>query len=280
MRRSSVFLASWSTLLTASLYLGAQQMITKPGETVVATPAALAASKENVQEHDRGARLYNANCGSCHGYSAKGTPRGDNLIRSMVVIRDEKGSLIGPVLRTRHPKTGPAIAALTEPQIQDIATWLRVQFYAADHRVHYAYQMTVTGDAKKGEAFFNGAGGCKGCHTPDGDLKGIGGRYALQALQTRWVNPRGARGGNADRKAIRVTVTPVGGKPVTGTLDRIDDFLVTLRDASGEFHSFARDVAAPPKVEIADPLQAHKDLLRKYSDDDIHNVTAYLVTMK
>jgi hypothetical protein len=69
------------------------------------------------------------------------------------------------------------------------------------------------------------------------------------------------------------------GEKISGTLDRIDDFTVSLRDAAGTYRSFSRD-GATPKVEVRDPLQAHRDLLAKYSDADIHNVTAYLVTIK
>jgi len=62
-------------------------------------------------------------------------------------------------------------------------------------------------------------------------------------------------------------------------LVRIDDFTVTLIDAQEGSRSFQLDTPGT-KVEIDDPLQAHKDLLPKYTDRDIHNVTAYLVTLK
>ena len=78
---------------------------------------------------------------------------------------------------------------------------------------------------------------------------------------------------------MTVTVTLPGGETFSGPLERIDDFNVSLRDSSGEFHSIARD-GASPKVEVHDPLKAHLDLLSKYTDADIHNVTAYLVTLK
>jgi len=35
-----------------------------------------------------------------------------------------------------------------------------------------------------------------------------------------------------------------------------------------------------PKVEVTNPLQPHLDMLTKWKDDDIHNLTAYLVTLK
>ena len=66
---------------------------------------------------------------------------------------------------------------------------------------------------------------------------------------------------------------------MSGTVDHIDDFNVSLRDSAGEYRSFSRN-GDVPKIELTDPLKAHRDLLPKYTDADIHNVTAYLVTLK
>jgi small nuclear ribonucleoprotein (snRNP)-like protein len=140
----------------------------------------------------------------------------------------------------------------------------------------------LTGDAKKGEAYFNAT--CKGCHSATGDLKGIGARYDAFALQARWLQPRGGRGGRggaspSSNKPVTVTVTLSSGEKISGTLDRVDDFSVSLRDSRSDYHSFTRD-GATPKVEINDPMKPHTDLLGKYTDPDIHNMTAYLVTLK
>ncbi len=147
--------------------------------------------------------------------------------------------------------------------------------------------MCSPANAGKGEAYF--AATCSGCHSAAGDLKGIGSRYDAFALQARWLQPRGGRGGGrggrggpapgSDRGAATVTVTLASGQKVSGRLDWIDDFSVSLHDAAGEYHSFTRE-GNSPKVEVHDPLQAHTDLLPKYTDADIHNVTAYLVTLK
>jgi small nuclear ribonucleoprotein (snRNP)-like protein len=76
-----------------------------------------------------------------------------------------------------------------------------------------------------------------------------------------------------------VKVTLRNGQVLTGVLDRYDDFNVAFRDSSGDYHSFDRG-ADWPKVEVNDPLRVHTQMLRQYSDDDIHNVTAYLETLK
>jgi mono/diheme cytochrome c family protein len=211
------------------------------------------------------------------------------LIRSILVLDDEKGILIAPVLKNGRPDEGMPKLGLTDQQVADLVAWLHVQTYSAGHRTTYAFMDVLTGNAKKGEAYFDAT--CKGCHSSTGDLKGIGSRYDAFALQAKWLQPRGGRGGGggagrggrgsgtASKSDVTVTVTPAKGPAITGVLDRVDDFSVSLHDSRGEYHSFTRE-GATPKVEINDPLKPHVDLLGKYSDADIHNVTAYLASLK
>ena len=253
----------------------------KPGEKgrIVASRTAIQDSKEDPAAVDRGGKLFAAQCGRCHGNSAKGLDSGPNLIYSLLVLRDEKGALIAPVLRSGRPDQGMPKPDLTETQISDIVAWLHAQTYAADHRTTYEWLDVVTGDPKKGEAYFNTTGKCAGCHSVTGDLAGVGKKLDPFTLQTRWVNPASAPGALSERAAARVTVTLPSGQTFSGRLERISDFDVALREPSGEYRSFTRD-GAVPKVETTDPLRAHKELLRAYKDADIHNVTAYLVTLK
>jgi mono/diheme cytochrome c family protein len=254
------------------------------------TAAAIAGAKEDPAAYARGAALYTTYCAGCHGTTARGGPGAPDLVRSLLVLDDEKGILIAPVLKKGRPDQGMPDLGLADAQVADLVAWLHVQTYAAGHRSTYAFQDVLTGDAKKGEAYFRTT--CAGCHSPAGDLKGIGARYDGLALQARWLQPRGGgrggggggRGGRgaavqSNRGVSTVTVTLASGEKVSGTLDRVDDFSVSLRDAAGEYHSFTRE-GAVPKVEINDPLKPHVTLLSKYTDADIHNMTAYLVTLK
>src|SRR5579864_3294107 len=120
-----------------------------------ANDAAIAGAKEDPAAVARGNKLYLANCGGCHGAAAKGGPGAPDLVRSVLVLDDEKGILIAPVLREGRPDQGMPKPNLTEAQISDIVAWLHVQTYAADHRTTYTFLDVVTGDAKKGEAYFN-----------------------------------------------------------------------------------------------------------------------------
>jgi mono/diheme cytochrome c family protein len=265
----------------------AQASQTKSDTTDGISAAALAGSKQDPAAFKRGSQDFAKLCSGCHGVAARGGPGAPDLVRSLLVLDDEKGILIAPVLREGRPDKGMPNLGLTEPQISDLVAWLHVQTYAAGHRGTYIFGNVVTGDRKKGEVYFNTVGKCNTCHSVTGDLAGIGAKYQSLSLQSRWLQPRAARrrsqaGGASSEESHAlptVTVTLPSGQSFSGALDHIDDFTVALRESSGEFHSFTRN-GATPKVEVHDPLQAHTDMLGKYTDADIHNVTAYLVTLK
>ena len=223
---------------------------------------------------ERGKKQFVIQCASCHGADARGDDEGPDLVRSEIVLDDEQGSLIGPLLRQGRP--GMAAFDLSNAQVQDLAAFLRERTQAAINRNAYPLLNVLTGDPKAGEAFFNGAGRCNTCHSATGDLAGVGARFQPPQLQARFLYPRGGRGG-APPKPTTAKVTPRTGPAVSGTLEFIDDFTVGLRDGEGYYRSFSRDAA---KVELQDPLAAHVELLKQYTDKSMHDVLAYLVTLK
>jgi len=225
---------------------------------------------------ERGAKLFSSNCAFCHGAKATGA-EGPDLVRSALVLHDEKGNLIGPVVLKGRPGQGmPSFASFTQDQIYEIAEFLHMRVYLAANRGLYKVQNVVTGDAKAGEAFFNGEGHCNTCHSPSGDLAHIASKYPPVDLQAAFLYP--AAVDRSIGRDLPVTVTLPSGQSVSGTLKRLDDFNVSLYDASGQYHSWPRGDGI--KVEVKDPLQAHRELLAKYTDADMHNVLAYLVTLK
>jgi mono/diheme cytochrome c family protein len=264
--------------IAAAAVLSAQTPTT-PGAkaTIVGSQAAITASKQDPAAVARGAQVFGASCAGCHGATAKGTDKAPDLVRSLLVLDDEKGILIAPVIRNGRPDKGMPKLNLSENQIADVVAWLHVQTYAADHRNTYLFLDALTGDAKKGEAYFSAH--CASCHSATGDLKGIGAKYDAHNMQGRWLQPR-SFGRGAAKSAATVTVTLASGKTLTGVLDRLDDFNVSFHDAAGDFHSYNLGLPGSPKVEVKDPLKIHTDMLRQYTDDDIHNVTAYLETLK
>src|SRR5688572_20016942 len=221
---------------------------------------------------DRGRALYAKHCINCHGSTAKGTDRGPDLIRSTVVLRDRLGNGIGPAI-----KSGAHDAVLAAAEIVDLSHFLHQRVEAiASNREARGPLPVLTGNPEAGRAYFNGAGRCSSCHAPTGDLAGIATRIPDAAnLQQRFLFPALRRGG---AKQIEVTVTAPKQAPVTGVLVRIDDFVVSLREASGEYRAFNRVPGVT--VVVNDPLAAHHELLDRYTDADMHNLTAFLARLK
>jgi mono/diheme cytochrome c family protein len=221
----------------------------------------------------RGRTLYAEHCINCHGSTAKGGPNGPDLIRSPAVLRDRLGSTIGPAMRAASSSHQ---AALANQQIVDLSHFLRERIEAVTrNRTPTAPIDVLTGDPEAGRAYFNGAGRCSTCHSPTGDFRGLRSRAPdALTLQQRFLFPSLAR----SSKRVEVTVTPLSGPPVTGTLVRIDNFNVSLRDDSGDYRAFSRVPGV--KVDVRDPLAAHHELLDQYTDDAIHDVVAYLWTLK
>ena len=229
----------------------------------------------------RGRKVYAAECITCHGTHARGGDRGADLVRSEIVLHDRYGSTLGAFLRKGHPTQTTPAAQLTDAQIRDLSHTLHQEVYNT-LRAALEIGNVLTGDPKAGETYFNGAGRCSTCHSPTGDLAHIASRMDPPALQQTFLFPGGGRGrrgpGSAPAIPVTVTVTPASGAPITGTLVEVDDFNVSLRDASGQYHSFER--TASLKVAKHDPVQAHHDLLDRYTDRNIHDIVAYLETLK
>jgi len=224
---------------------------------------------------NRGLPAYNSTCGYCHGERGKGGKAGPDLIASLVTLHDEDGVDLAKFVRAAEHSKVVKIDA-SDSQIGDIAAYLHSRVIYASGRGQVHVSEVLVGDSKAGEQYFNGAGGCNKCHSPGGDLKGVGAKYDPPTLQERLVMPRAGRGGSSRGMA---TLTLPSGETVKGTPLLVSDFYVTLRLADGSTRTWARNHGVP-KVETADPLQAHIDIMTRLSDTDMHNLTAYLATLK
>jgi cytochrome c oxidase cbb3-type subunit III len=231
----------------------------------------------------RGKVIYDANCASCHAPDMRGTDKGINIIRKQVVMDDDQGELIAPILKAGHPAADKKVFNFDAGQIIDLAGYIhskRAQGYDASRNQP---DSILVGDATAGQAAFQAR--CGKCHSVTGDLKGLGAKFTNpQTLQNTWIMPGGGGrggfgGGTTNVPPATVTVTMPNGKKLEGRLGRIDDFIVILTDADGVSHTIPRQ-GDVPKVEIHDPLAAHRQLMRVYTDKEIHDITAYLVTVK
>ena len=233
----------------------------------------------------RGTGLYGVHCRVCHGADLRGGDQGGpNLLRSDTVLNDQAGELIAPVISNGQGAM-PAIR-VTPDDARAIAEYIhsvtaKMARQGGPPPGPAAVLNVLVGDAAAGEGYFERQ--CGRCHSATRDLRGIGSRFDdPTALQNYWISAggalaRGGRGGQS--RPMPVTVTPATGQKVEGTLVRLDDFYVVVGLADGTQRTFRRD-GDQPAVDVRDPLEPHIKLLPAYTDRDIHNVTAYLVTLK
>ena len=248
----------------------------------------------------RGKALYQSNCAACHGIDLRGGQQGGpNLLRSQTVLSDKSGELIGPIVQNGRPNPVNAAAPPMPPfpfppdDIKALAEYIHSVLGEAGAQGRppegelVPPEKILVGDAAAGRVYFESR--CASCHSVTGDLRGIASRVPdPRALQDLWVSGGGGRGrGGRGRGAApaesgpvaTVTVTPASGQPVKGRLVRVDDFTVTLVQDDGTRRTFARN-GDIPKVNVSDPADAHRKLVTELADRDMHNVTAYLWTLK
>jgi cytochrome c oxidase cbb3-type subunit 3 len=253
---------------------------------------------------DRGGKIFEAKCASCHGDNGRGGggKKGADLVRSTIVQMDHGGRELPEFLKFGRPEKGMPKFDLSHDEGVDLATWLHYQVTVAADRGAYVKYNIFSGDAKAGEAFFNGpVGKCNTCHSVTGDLKGIGEKnnHDAPTLQGAILaggrafgrgGGRGGRGGGGggappgeggggapagSGPGVTATVTLKSGEKFTGAPALINDFVVEIRLPNGDTKTWLRN-GEWPKVTQTNRLQAHIDLMLKYTDDDIHNLAAYL----
>jgi cytochrome c oxidase cbb3-type subunit 3 len=248
--------------LTVSLSAGSAISTSAFAQAAAATPA--------IDPAERGEGTFSSGCSFCHGSQATGTEQAPNLLRSPLVFQDHGGDTLGPFLKQGRPTLGmPAFPSLQPEQVADIAAFLHARIQAV-RGTRLPETALLVGDAKAGLAYFNGAGKCSTCHSPTGDLAHIGAKDQPLALTTAFLTP--------PAKPLHVTVVLQSGESVSGKLDYLDEFAVSLTDTAGAYHTWPCDRTR--SVEVVDPLSAHKAMLPIYTDTDIHNLLAYLVTLK
>jgi len=250
---------------------------------------------------ERGGTLFGINCRLCHGADLRGGDMGGvNLLRSPLVLSDQEGEMIYPVVHNgRNPEGRPPMPPLplSEEDVKAVAAYIhsvaaKMAGQGGPPPREAPVELNIlVGNAAAGKQYFDA--NCASCHSASGDMAAVGARYPSPTmLQNAWVSGsaggggRGGRGGGGGAEApgrapkpVTAVVTTREGQRVEGRLDRIDDFLVTLTLADGTQKTFTR-AGNTPAIQINDPMAGHKQLWTKLTDDDIHNVTAYLVTLK
>jgi cytochrome c oxidase cbb3-type subunit 3 len=262
MSHSSVFLCG-ALLIGFAPAVWAQADVPIPKSEVQKTyPAEAAAAGESA---------FVQQCAFCHGRDTGGGESGPDLTRSMLVTQDVDGDKIGPVIR--NGKGAMPQFGVSEQELANLVAFIHSQKAKAESQVGSRRGVDTedlkTGNVNRGRAFFNGAGKCATCHSPTGDLAGVASKYQGLELMRRTLYPRNAK--------VMLTVTLASGERVTGRREYQDEFTVALRDSAGLYRSFT---TSKVKVEVDDPAQAHVAMLPQYTDDILHDLMTYLLTLQ
>ena len=236
------------------------------------------ASTEQVQ---KGQSLFATQCAFCHGRDAAGGETGPDLTSSELVEKDVNGNEIGPVVRSGRIDKGMPPFNLSDSDLAAVVAFIHEQKTKMDSK--QGRRRTVqaedlqTGNAEEGKQYFNGTGGCAKCHSPGGDLAGVASRFRGLALLERMLYPWGRRPGPSSPSPATVMVTLPSGETVTGKLAYHDEFVIGLVDSSGWYRSWFKSHV---KFKVNNPLEAHSEQLGKYTEETMHNVLAYLQTLR
>jgi cytochrome c oxidase cbb3-type subunit III len=223
---------------------------------------------------EQGQSRFLQDCAFCHGRDAGGGETGPDLTRSKLVADDSKGDKIGPVVRNGRPEKGMPRFGVSDQELAALVEFIHDQKKQAETKKKGGRRGVdvadlQTGNVDAGIQYFNGAGGCSSCHSPTGDLAGVAKRFQGLKLEQRLMYPHGAK--------AKVSVALPSGQTVAGELAYQDEFTIALRDASGRYRSWP---VSAVKFTVDNPAEAHARLLAKYTDDDIHNLMAYLQTLR
>ena len=274
----SMSVRSSTLLLAALLFLGvstcAAQTPTQSSPAHITTAHQTATAKTySPVLVEEGKALFRQDCAFCHGRYATGGEGGPDLTRSKLVSADVGGDKIGVVVRNGRADKGMPQFDLDGPAIAGLVAFIHTQQNMAANskggRKGVDAADLQTGNVDAGKRYFEGAGGCSACHSPSGDLAGLASRRQGLDLEEQMLYPKHVKS--------KVTVTMASGETITGTLEYLDEFTVGLFDASNTYKSFR---IADVKYKVDDPANAHAELLPKYTDGDIHNLMAYLQTLR
>jgi cytochrome c oxidase cbb3-type subunit 3 len=228
-----------------------------------------------------GGVLFASQCGFCHGRDAMGGETGPDLTRSALVAEDVRGDKITPVVRNGRPDKGMPPFTLPEPDVAAIVAFIHDTKVKAESLEGNRRSVDVadlqTGNAQAGQQFFNGPGGCGKCHSPAGDFAGLATRLQGLPLMQRMLYPGGRGRGGAVPALPVATITLPSNQTVTGKVVYQDEFTIAVTDADGWYRSWP---TSQVKVSLSNPLEAHIAMLPKYTNADLHNVLAYLQTLK
>ena len=185
---------------------------------------------------------------------------------------DKEGEAIGAVVRNGLPDKGMPKFNLADADVLNLVAFIHSQQDRAmsqtGTRKGVDESDLKTGNAEAGKRYFEGAGGCTKCHS-SATLAGVATRFKGLQLEEQMLYPRNVKS--------KVMVKTSNGQTLSGTLEYQDEFAIGMKDTAGVYHSWPVSAIT---FQVDTPLDAHVTAMTKYTDDDIHNVLAYIQTLK
>jgi cytochrome c oxidase cbb3-type subunit 3 len=224
----------------------------------------------------RGAPLFDQACAFCHGPQARGAT-GSSLITSDVVLGDDHGEHLVPFLKMGLPDKGmPAFSTMSDDELKDIAEFVHLKIEEVANRGTYHVLNILVGNAGKGKTYV--ADHCMSCHTAE-TFAHISSKFrSPDQLQRGWIWPTRPASSGDHSLAITASVkTPIRGT-IAGRVTQLSDFRITLVDSAGQMQVIERMPGV--EVQLKNPLAMHQEMIMTLTNDDMHNVTAYLESMK
>lgn len=229
-------------------------------------------AKFSALQIDGGSTSFVQNCAFCHGRDAAGGEAGPDLTHSNLVSSDKDGEALSPVIRNGRPDKGMPKFNLPDTDTVNLIAFIHNQqdkaLSTSGNRKGVSPADLLTGNVAAGKKYFEGEGGCTKCHS-ETSLAGVATRNTGLRLEEQMLYPRGVK--------PKITVKTKSGETIIGTVDHQDEFTIAMTDTAGNYRSWPVGAIS---FQIQDPSEAHVTALSKYTDDDIHNLYAYIQTLK
>jgi len=225
------------------------------------------------EQAENGGTLFLQNCAFCHGKDTSGGESGPDLTRSKLVMGDKNGEAIGQVVRTGRQEKGMPRFNLSDAEIVNLVAFIHAQQDAAmsqsGNRKGVDEADLKTGNVDAGKRYFETTGGCTACHSVTGDLAGVATRYTGLQLMEQMLYPRNPK--------ITVSVKTASGQSYDGPLEYQDEFHIGMKDSFGTYHSWPVSAIT---YQVHNPALKHVEIMSRYTDKDMHDVLAYIQTLK
>ncbi len=216
-----------------------------------------------------GRKIFESQCALCHGQTGTGG-RGPSLHRPKLKHAPDEEAL-ALVIAEGIPPEMPGSWQLTAREVASVAAYVRSLGTISPEQ--------LPGDAARGERVYQSRR-CAACHIVDGkgegfgpELSDIGARRNATHLRQTVLRPASA----LPEEFLYVAATTAAGT-VRGIRVNEDSFFIQIKDARGQFHSFAKsELKDLKRLRGETPMPPFEGALTAAELDDL---VAYLASLK